>query len=114
MYKNNPELVKRCLRRHEKSSLELKMESIMTELKLPYKFVGNGEVVIGGKNPDFVNCNGEKVAVEVYYRKHKEKFRGGTVEWMNDRQRLFQMYGWKLVFFDETETNVESVSQKLG
>jgi G:T-mismatch repair DNA endonuclease (very short patch repair protein) len=31
-----------------------------------YKFVGDGKVILGGFNPDFINCNGQKKIVELY------------------------------------------------
>ena len=111
--KTHPEYLKRVLGRREKSSLEIKMEGLLEKFNLPYKFVGNGEVIIGGKNPDFVNCNGDKIAVDVYYRRHKEQFRGGLKQWKESRQEIFQTYGWKLIFFDETEVNEALVSEKL-
>jgi uncharacterized Rmd1/YagE family protein len=31
-----------------------------------YKYTGNGEVIIGGINPDFININGQKKVIELY------------------------------------------------
>lgn len=103
------ELIRKRLRRKEKSSLEIKFEKIADALNLPYKFVGNGEFIIGGKCPDFINCNGEKIAIEVYYRKHKEMFRGGLEKWKQERSEIFAKYGWKILFFDETQIDMKNV-----
>jgi len=35
---------------------------------MPYKYVGNGQVIIGGRNPDFIDVNGEKVVIEIFGR----------------------------------------------
>ena len=39
---------------------------LFKEESLPYKFVGNWEFVLGGKNPDFVNVNGQKKIIEMF------------------------------------------------
>jgi very-short-patch-repair endonuclease len=102
------------LARQTPSSLELKMMRIIDENKLPYRFVGNGNFFIENKCPDFVNCNGEKIALEVFYREHKNQFRGNVNGWMQNRQKLFNKYGWKVMFFDETQVNDDFVMRRLG
>ena len=105
-----PEAMKKALRRHPISSLEIKFQKIVDKYKLPYKYVGNGQFFIERKNPDFININGEKKAVEVYARKHKEKLRNITIDkWKKDRQNVFAKYGWEIVFFDEVQLNEENV-----
>lgn len=61
-------------------------------------------MIIGRKNPDF----------EVYYKKHKELFRGGVDKWKNDRTLLFKEYGWEVLYFDETQVNENDVIQVIG
>lgn len=107
-------MIKNMLRRHEKSSLEIVFEKIIKNNKLPYKWVGNGQVMIGRKNPDFVNTNGKKIAIEVYYRKHKNQFRSGLDKWKKDRKIIFSRYGWELLFFDETMVNENDVIKAIG
>lgn len=111
-YPHTPEMIKKILKRREKSDLELKFELIIKKYNLPYIFVGNGEFTIGRKCPDFINLT-KKIAVEVYYRKHKEKFRGGLDFWKTEREKLFQQHGWKLLFFDERLT-AEYVLKELS
>jgi hypothetical protein len=106
--------IRKSLRRRPMSSLEIKFNDIIVKHALPYKFVGNGDFFIERKNPDFVNCNGEKIAVEVYYRKHKEQFSGGLKHWRRNRHYLFAKYGWRLWFFDETQVKERYVVQRLG
>jgi len=81
---------------------------------LPYKFVGNGEVLVGRKCPDFININGQKIAIEVFYRKHKEQFRGGFINWLEERYKIFHSYGWEIKFFDETQVNEKEILKRIG
>lgn len=109
-----PEVIRKSLARRPVSSLERRMIAIIARNNLPYKFVGNGQFMLGRKCPDFVNCNGEKIALEVFCRKHKEEFRGGFECWMKDRSKLFATYGWKVKYFDETQLNTKNVMKVLG
>lgn len=110
----SPELIRKRLKRNPKSSLEIKFEDLVNTLKFPYKFVGNGEVLVARKCPDFINSDGEKIAIEVYYRKHKEMFRGGLEQWKAERIKIFNKEGWSLLFFDETQVTEEKIKLKLG
>src|SRR3990167_6435634 len=104
---STPECIKKSLLRKEMSGLEKRVNQVILDHKLSYKFVGNGKFLIENKNPDFVNTNGEKIAVEVYNREHKEKFRKGLQIWKKNRQKLFQKYGWETIFIEEWQTNRE-------
>jgi hypothetical protein len=106
------EYIKKILRRRIPSSLEKKMIEIIDNLKLPYIFVGNGRFWIENINPDFINCNGEKIAIEVFYRKHKEQFAGGLENWKNKRGETANKYGWKIIFLNETQVNKEEVLRR--
>jgi very-short-patch-repair endonuclease len=110
--KQSKETVRKRLKRKTPSSLEKKMISIISKYSLPYRFVGDGAFFIERKNPDFINCNGQKIAIEVFCRKHKELFRNGLENWKQERIAIFQKYGWKILFFDETQVN-DSVKELL-
>jgi very-short-patch-repair endonuclease len=110
----SPEVIRKSLIRACPSSLESKMLEIIKCNKLPYKFVGNGKFMIGRKCPDFVNCNGEKTALEVFYRRHKEDFRGGLQNWKRNRSRIFARYGWKIIYFDERMVEEDYILKRLN
>lgn len=108
------EHIRNSLRRRSMSSLEVSFIKIVADAGLPFRFVGNGDVFVGRKNPDFVATNGEKLAVEVFYRRHKEQFRGGVELWKSEREAEFNKHGWRVMFFDETEVKHERVKTALG
>lgn len=107
-YKKTKEHIKNNLRRRKMSMLEATVNNVIKKHSLPYKFVGNGKFLIERKNPDFVNTNGEKIAVEVYCRRHKDYFRGGCDGWKKNRSELFAKYGWQTIFIEDWQTNKES------
>ncbi len=93
----------KCLKRHPMSSLEIAFNKIVKENKLPYKFVGNGKFWIERKNPDFINTNGQKIAIELFYRRHKEQITGGYEKWRGDRIKVFKKYGWRVIFLEPSD-----------
>lgn len=57
----------------------------------PYKFVGDGKVIIGGKNPDFVNVNGQKKIIE-FFGEHWHK-----PEDEIEKREIYNSYGFDLL-----------------
>uniref|UniRef100_A0A6M3M4E2 Nuclease associated modular domain-containing protein n=1 Tax=viral metagenome TaxID=1070528 RepID=A0A6M3M4E2_9ZZZZ len=109
------EITRKCLIRRVPSSLEKRFLDIVDKLHLPYRFIGNGDFIIERKNPDFINMNGEKILVEVYCTKHKERFRDSGVEgWKQERLNVFGKYGWKVEFFNELQINEKEIKTRLG
>ena len=84
-------------------------------INLPYKFVGDGKFFIANKCPDFINSDGRKIAIEVYYTKHKEYFHKlGLKGWMAERKKIFKEKGWSVIFFNEVEVNEEVILKRLN
>ncbi len=81
--------------------------NIVKKHNLPYKYVGDGSFLIGYKNPDFINTNGEKIALEVYYDYHKIKNYGSVENYKNVRSNHFNKYGWKTIFISNNEIRNE-------
>jgi len=108
------EHIRKCLTRRTPTSLEKKFLDIVEKNGLPYKFVGDGSFMIGRKNPDFININGDKIAIEVYARYYKLRHAETVQEWMDERQKVFREYGWTGIFFDETQVTEKNVLKQLG
>jgi len=108
------ERMKKILTRRIPTSLETQFQKIAKEYKLPYRYVGDGSFIIGHYNPDFVNTNGEKIAIEVYAKYFKQKKNASIKGWKIGRQNTFRKYGWKLLFFDETQVNEKHILKVLG
>jgi len=108
------EYIKKCLTRRIPTSLEEKFQGIVDKNNLPYKYVGNGSFIIGGYNPDFININGKKIAIEVYARYYKLRNNKSIDKWKTKRNARFKEYGWDIFYFDETEVNEKNVLSSLG
>ena len=64
-----------------------------------WKYVGNGEFILGGKCPDFVNVNGKKQIIELfgdYWHKDDDP---------QNRINYFGRYGYKTLVIWENELN---------
>lgn len=64
----DPEFAQKMIRSwHIKPTiLEQVLDKILIELSLPYRYVGDGDFILGGKCPDFLNTNGQKKLIELY------------------------------------------------
>lgn len=73
-----------------------------------WKYVGNGDLIIGGKCPDFVNVNGKKAIIELfgdYWHKGEDP---------QDRINVFNPYGYKtLVIWESELKNTDVVISKI-
>lgn len=107
------EHIRNALRRRIPSSLEDKFQRIIDKHKLPYKYVGDGSFILGHFNPDFINTNNEKIAVEVYARCFKLWHKKSIDEWKRERSEMFAKYGWEIIYFDEVELTEKNVLNKL-
>jgi len=72
---------------------------LLKENSLPFEYAGDGKIVIGRKNPDFISTNGDKKVIEMHGRAfHDPNFKGrfvkniiyhrtekGTIEYYNNK-----------------------------
>ncbi len=83
----NPEYRKRVCKRRAMSTPEIRFASLVQEHNLPYRFVGNGDLWLGRRNPDFVHLS-EPRLIEIwgdYYHKGQNP---------EDRVAYFEKYGY--------------------
>jgi very-short-patch-repair endonuclease len=114
MQKARPsEITRRCLTRHIPSSIEALAMKKFKQLNLSLKFTGNGKFTVGNKCPDFISIK-NRIAVEVFCKKHKEDFREGCKNWKARRRAYFARRGWKLIFLEQKELTFKTITKKLG
>lgn len=85
--------------RKRPTSIEKEMIEIIQRHNLPYKYTGDGSFILGRKNPDFVNVNGEKIIIEVANSFHHPK------DYEQKRRDYFANYGWKTLVFNANNYN---------
>ncbi len=80
------------------NKLELSFQNLLNQLyPNEWKFVGDGQLIIAGKCPDFVNINGQKKLIELFGAYwHK----GQNVE---DRKKIFKEFGYETLILWEHE-----------
>lgn len=96
----NPENVKKMLRSAQEgpNKPERAVLNILNDLfPNEWKYVGDGQVVINGKCPDFINVNGQKKIIELfgdYWHKGQNP---------KDRKAVFSPFGYKTLVIWERE-----------
>lgn len=101
------EHIKNAMKRRIPTSLEDKFMGIIDKYNLPYVYTGDGSFILDNCNPDFINVDGKKIAVEVYCRFYKQLGDRSIEDWKKKRINVFKKYGWELFFFDEIALNKE-------
>jgi len=96
----NPEYVKKQMKARgvRPNMQEMKLQSFLNKyFPNEWLYVGDGELVIGGKVPDFMNVNGKKWLIELYGDYHHQ---GQNPQ---DRIDFFSRYGYKTLVIWERE-----------
>lgn len=85
----DPAYARRCLTFNSPNKAEIKLLGILNDM-FPdeWKFVGDGQLMIAGKCPDFVNVNGKKKIIELY----GERWHANDNP--QDRADMFSPYGY--------------------
>jgi len=81
----------KMLKSRRPTDIEQVIISIIEKYSLPYKYTGDGSFLVGNLNPDFVNINGRKEAVDIF-GDHWH-----TLDEIPSRKMIFAEYGWKLI-----------------
>lgn len=81
-----------------------------------YKYVGNGEFILGGRCPDFINCNGQKKIIELFGDYWHDKKITGCENEQEEYQRKdhFAKYGFQtLVIWEKELSNKDLLINKI-
>lgn len=81
-------------------------QEIVDNNSLPFKYTGDGSFWIENINPDFVECNGKKIVVEIF----GDYWHSPLLNWgLSENRTLFyrkailKQYGWKMIVFWESD-----------
>jgi len=92
------------------------LNDIIKKHNLPFKFVGDGKFMIHGFIPDFVECKGRKLVIEVfgdYWHNPKErKIKYNYTE--EGRKFIYSKYGYKTLVVWEHELVKNKYGAKLS
>lgn len=86
------------------SSFEKKIITLCNKYLLPFEYCGNGQFIIGFKNPDFINKQ-EKIVIEVFYSFFKLKKYKSIDSYKNLCNYIYHSNGYSVVFLDENDMN---------
>jgi len=94
---------------------------LLQENKLPFEYAGDGKIIIGRKNPDFISTNGDKKVIEMHGRAfHDPNFKGRFVKEIIYHRtkkgtiKYYQKYGYScLVIWDYELKNPIKVLNKI-
>lgn len=95
---------------------ELKLQEILDRyFPKQWKFVGDGEVIIGGLCPDFINVNNEKTLLELYGSYwHSSKLLRNWKSTELGRIMHYNSYGFKcLIVWEKELSNEEALIRKI-
>lgn len=96
---------------------ELIFEQICERNNLPFKYTGDGSFWIGKNpaiNPDFVECNGKKIVVEIFGYWHNPLKRHCKIRYsatFKGRKKILKKHKWTLIVFWQEDLEREDAEQ---
>ena len=93
---------------------ELIFEEICKKNTLPFIYTGDGDFWIHNINPDFVECNGKKIAIEIFGDYWHSPLLRQNIPYnqtYEGRKKTLKKYGWKLAVFWESDLKREDAEQ---
>lgn len=105
----NPEHAKKCLVFNSPNKQEIKLMNILNSMYPgEWKFVGDGQVIIDGKCPDFINVNGQKKIIELYGERWHEEHE------VQERINIFKPFGYEtLIIWVKELQNAKKIKPLL-
>lgn len=108
--KRDPKILKKMLSFDKPNYKESQLFEILNNIyPHEWKYVGDGSFILDGKNPDFINCNGKKLIIELFgERWHKP-------EEEEQRKEIFKKFGYNtLIIWVKELRNIENLKNKLN
>jgi len=105
--------LKSLLEIKDPNSLEQKIIKIIENNNLPFKYVGDGKVVLGGRCPDFIHTDGQKKIIEAFGDYFHDPDLNETVEWERTeegRKEFFKEFGFDTLVL--WQSDLEEMSNK--
>ena len=94
----------RKLRGLKPNKSEQKLDALLQELTFgEYKYVGDFQFFLGGKNPDFMNVNGQKKLIELFGNHWHNKKKFPKRQTPEQRIKYFLKYGFDTLILWESE-----------
>lgn len=106
----DPAFAKKCLVFNSPNKSEQKLMGILDSLYPgEWKFVGDGQVIIDRKCPDFINVNGQKKIIELYGERWHQN------DDPRDREVAFAPFGYRtLVVWTRELCGIKKLTRKLN
>lgn len=89
------------------TSLEKKFIGLIDKYNLPFKYVGDGSLIIGGCNPDFIRTDNKKLLIEVANRVHHDE------KYDKRRYSIFKKYGYRTCTLWQESFDEDNWEQKI-
>lgn len=119
----NPEYKRKCLlsiakgHPRKQNKKEKLLDCLLQDLfPRHYKYVGNGEILINGKNPDFINIHGQKKVIEFFGNYWHGSVKTGmtNTEHRRIREAIFSSRGYlPLIIWEHELRDIPRLVRKL-
>ena len=89
-------------------------KEICKKYDLPFKYTGDNSFWIHNINPDFIECNGKKIVVEIfgdYWHSPLLNPKLREDRTLPHRKKTLKQYGWKLIVFWESDLKRSDAEQ---
>ncbi len=81
------------------TSYEKKIMILIDKHNLPFRYVGDGNIIINFCNPDFISTTEDKLIIEVFYSFYKKS------NYVEERNKKFVKLGYSTLFLDEKDVD---------
>jgi hypothetical protein len=96
--------IKMLKKGYRPSKFEKRIMDIIKQNSLPYRYIGDFQLIIGGKCPDFINTNGQKILIETYDNYWKKQ------DYISKRRRHFAKFGFKTKFIHYKDSDEKIIA----